>query len=103
MPFNGCGLKGNKILREPTGFYITSSKCVSSKGVKCVEALRQLEMPAAYLMLNRIQFGLTSLLARIEPTACWGDVLLELSEDAAPATDLGRAEAVFMAASPYRA
>jgi len=68
-----------------------------------VETLRRLSMPAAYLMLNRIQFGLTSLLARIEPTACWGDVLLELSEDATPATDLGRAEAAFIAASPYRA
>jgi len=68
-----------------------------------VETLRQLEMPAAYLMLNRIQFGLTSLLARLEPTGCWGDVLLELSEDSRPATDLGRTESAFVAASPYRA
>ena len=68
-----------------------------------VDTLRQLEMPAAYLMLNRIQFGLTSLLARLKPTGCWGDVLFELSEDTAPATDLGRVEAAFVAASPYRA
>lgn len=68
-----------------------------------VETLRQLQMPASYLMLNRIQFGLTSLLARMEPTACWGDILYELSEHAEPATDLGRREQAFMAASPHRA
>ncbi|MBW3603877.1 MAG: AarF/ABC1/UbiB kinase family protein [Actinobacteria bacterium] len=68
-----------------------------------VETLRRLQMPASYLMLNRIQFGLTSLLARMQPTACWGDILYELSEDAAPATALGRAEREFMHASPHRA
>jgi predicted unusual protein kinase regulating ubiquinone biosynthesis (AarF/ABC1/UbiB family) len=68
-----------------------------------VETLRQLEMPASYLMLNRIQFGLTSLLARLQPTGCWGDILFEISEDAAPTTELGRIEHEFMASSPYRA
>lgn len=68
-----------------------------------VETLRQLQMPAEYLMLNRIQFGLTSLLARLEPTADWGAILHELSEDAAPTTELGRAEAPFVAGSTFRA
>jgi predicted unusual protein kinase regulating ubiquinone biosynthesis (AarF/ABC1/UbiB family) len=68
-----------------------------------VDTLRQLQMPAGYLMLNRIQFGLTSLLARMEPTAVWGDILFELSEDAEPATELGRREQAFMAASSFRA
>jgi predicted unusual protein kinase regulating ubiquinone biosynthesis (AarF/ABC1/UbiB family) len=68
-----------------------------------VDTLRQLQMPASYLMLNRIQFGLTSLLARLEPTARWGNILFELSEDGAPATVLGRAEADAVAASIYRA
>ncbi|CAN5851175.1 AarF/ABC1/UbiB kinase family protein [soil metagenome] len=68
-----------------------------------VETLRQLQMPASYLMLNRIQFGLTSLLARMEPTACWGDILYEVSEDATPATALGRAEQQFMLTSSHRA
>jgi hypothetical protein len=67
-----------------------------------VETLRQLQMPASYLMLNRIQFGLTSLLARMEPTACWGDILYELSEDGTPATELGRTEQQFMLTSPHR-
>ncbi len=68
-----------------------------------VDTLRQLQMPAGYLMLNRIQFGLTSLLARMEPTAVWGDILYELSEDAAPATALGEREQAFMAGSAFRA
>lgn len=68
-----------------------------------VETLRKLQMPSNYLMLNRIQFGLTSLLARFEPTADWGAVLYELSEDGEPVTALGRDEAAFMAASPFRA
>jgi predicted unusual protein kinase regulating ubiquinone biosynthesis (AarF/ABC1/UbiB family) len=68
-----------------------------------VDALRQLQMPASYLMLNRIQFGLTSLLARMEPTARWGDILLEISEDGEPTTELGRIEQEFMTSSPYRA
>jgi predicted unusual protein kinase regulating ubiquinone biosynthesis (AarF/ABC1/UbiB family) len=67
-----------------------------------VDTLRHLQMPAGYLMLNRIQFGLTSLLARMEPTAVWGDILFELSEDAEPATRLGRQEQEFLAASTFR-
>jgi predicted unusual protein kinase regulating ubiquinone biosynthesis (AarF/ABC1/UbiB family) len=68
-----------------------------------VETLRQLNMPASYLMLNRIQFGLTSLLARLRPTASWGDILFEISEDGEPTTELGRLEHDFIAASPHRA
>jgi predicted unusual protein kinase regulating ubiquinone biosynthesis (AarF/ABC1/UbiB family) len=68
-----------------------------------VETLRQLNMPASYLMLNRIQFGLTSLLARLRPTASWGDILFEISEDGEPTTALGRLEHDFIAASPHRA
>jgi len=68
-----------------------------------VETLRQLQMPSEYLMLNRIQFGLTSLLARLRPSARWGSILYELSDGGEPATELGRQEQRFMAVSPYRA
>ena len=70
---------------------------------KYVASLRQLQMPSEYLMLNRIQFGLTSLLARLEPTARWGAILYELSDDGDPATDLGRQECDVIAASEFRA
>lgn len=57
--------------------------------------LQQLAMPAEYLLLNRITFGVNSLLARITPTANWHRIMLELSEGAAPATELGVLEAPF--------
>jgi predicted unusual protein kinase regulating ubiquinone biosynthesis (AarF/ABC1/UbiB family) len=62
--------------------------------------LHQLAMPADYLLLNRITFGVNSLLARLEPTANWQRVMAELSEGAAPATDLGAAESDFFAEHP---
>ena len=87
-----------------TGEYARSVSASSMDPVAgYVETLRQLQMPAAYLMLNRIQFGLTSLLARMEPTAVWGDILFELSEDADPATELGQREQEFLIASAFRA
>lgn len=54
--------------------------------------LSRLAMPAEYLLLNRITFGVNSLLARIEPTANWHRIMLELAEGAPPATPLGAAE-----------
>lgn len=61
-------------------------------------ALTQLAMPAEYLLLNRITFGVNSLLARLEPTANWHRIITELSDDdAPPATELGEAEAAWLA------
>jgi hypothetical protein len=68
-----------------------------------VETLRNLQMPSEYLMLNRIQFGLTSLLARLRPSARWGSILYELSDGGEPATALGRQEQQFMASSGFLA
>jgi len=68
-----------------------------------VETLRKLQMPSEYLMLNRIQFGLTSLLARLRPSARWGSILYELSDGGGPATALGRQEQEFMASSGFLA
>lgn len=59
--------------------------------------LHQLSMPADYLLLNRITFGVNSLLARLEPTANWHRIMAELSEGDDPATPLGRQEADFFA------
>ncbi len=67
-----------------------------------LESLRALNMPPAYLLLNRIQWGLNSLLARIGPTANWHRVLAELAEREPPGTQLGREEAAWLAASRYR-
>ena len=62
-------------------------------------ALRSLAMPADYLMLNRITFGVNSLLARLEPTANWQRIMRELCQASAPSTPVGEAEAVWLATS----
>ncbi|MGI8575377.1 MAG: ABC1 kinase family protein [Egibacteraceae bacterium] len=59
------------------------------------EELRKLDMPADYLLLNRITFGVNSLLAQLRPTANWHAIMAELSEGRPPATPTGEAEAAF--------
>ena len=51
--------------------------------------LRKLQMPPEYLLLNRIQFGVNSLLARLGPTANWQRIMHELYEGDEPTTPLG--------------
>ena len=65
-------------------------------------ALRRLRMPPEYLLLNRITFGVNSLLGRLEPTANWHRIMAELSAGAEVATPLGEAEAEFLADHPLR-
>lgn len=67
------------------------------------DLLRKLNMPPDYLLLNRIQLGVNSILARLGATANWHRISLELMVDAGPATPLGEAEAAFLASSPFRA
>jgi len=67
------------------------------------EALARLAMPADYLLLNRITFGVNSLLARMEPTANWHAIMRELREAGPPETPLGEQEAAWLTASPHAA
>jgi predicted unusual protein kinase regulating ubiquinone biosynthesis (AarF/ABC1/UbiB family) len=61
--------------------------------------LVKLALPPEYLLLNRITFGVNSLLARLEPTANWHRVILELAgQRDEPASALGEAEAAWLAA-----
>jgi hypothetical protein len=68
-----------------------------------VEMLRKLNLPADYMMLNRIQWGVNSILGRLRATANWRRVTEEFWHDAPPATRLGEQERAFMLASPFRA
>ena len=65
------------------------------------ELLRGLNLPADYLLLNRIQFGVNSILAKLGATANWHRIALELMGEGPPATPLGEEEAAFIAASPF--
>lgn len=68
-----------------------------------VDALRKLSMPADYVLLNRIQYGVNSLLARLAPTANWQQIMAELRDASAPTSPLGEAEGPWLAANPLLA
>lgn len=65
--------------------------------------LRKLRMPAEYLLLNRIQFGVNSLLARMGPTANWQRIMSELYEGDEPDSPLGLAEQDWFSGHPLAA
>jgi predicted unusual protein kinase regulating ubiquinone biosynthesis (AarF/ABC1/UbiB family) len=68
-----------------------------------LDLLRRLNMPPDYLMLNRIQWGVNSILGRLRATANWYRISDEFLSDGVPATELGAREAEFMAVSSFRA
>jgi len=68
-----------------------------------IDRLRRLNLPADYLTLNRIQWGVNSILGRLRARANWHRVVQEFWDDAPPATELGALERPFMDASPHRA
>lgn len=53
------------------------------------EVLRQLNLPPDYLLLNRIQWGINSVLARLHATNDWRGIRDEYVLDGPPATELG--------------
>lgn len=59
------------------------------------DLMRWFNLPPSYVILNRIQWGLNAILARLEATANWRRIGEELWPfvDGAPSTDLGREEA----------
>ena len=68
-----------------------------------LDLLRRLNLPPDYLLLNRIQWGVNSILGRLRATANWYRITDEFIADGPPATDLGAQEAEFIASSPFRA
>lgn len=59
--------------------------------------LRKLSLPPEYILLNRIQFGVNSLLARLQPTANWQQIMEEIASGSAPTTPMGEAEQPWLA------
>ncbi|HSK92398.1 MAG TPA: AarF/ABC1/UbiB kinase family protein [Euzebyales bacterium] len=68
-----------------------------------LDLLRRLNLPPDYLMLNRIQWGVNSILGRLRASANWYRISDEFLCDGPPATELGAREADFIASSPFRA
>ncbi|HEX6254995.1 MAG TPA: AarF/ABC1/UbiB kinase family protein [Euzebyales bacterium] len=68
-----------------------------------LDLLRQLNLPPDYLLLNRIQWGVNSILGRLRATANWYRISDEFIRGAPPSTPLAEQEAPFIAASPFLA
>ncbi len=56
------------------------------------DVIRQLNMPTSYVILDRVVWGMSALLGRLEATNRWGDLLAEYRKGAPPATELGKIE-----------
>jgi predicted unusual protein kinase regulating ubiquinone biosynthesis (AarF/ABC1/UbiB family) len=61
------------------------------------EAIRHLNMPPSYVILDRVVWGLSALLARLGASGPYRAILAEYREGAPPATELGRQEAAWRA------
>ena len=68
-----------------------------------LDVLLKLNLPPDYLLLNRIQWGVNSILGRLGARGNWHRILLEFWGEGPPSTELGEQEAEFLAASPYLA
>ncbi len=64
--------------------------------------IRALDMPPSFLILNRVVWGVSALLGRLEAEGPWRGILLEYRRGAPPATELGRAEAAWRAEGARR-
>jgi predicted unusual protein kinase regulating ubiquinone biosynthesis (AarF/ABC1/UbiB family) len=58
---------------------------------------KRFNMPAGYVLLNRINLGLVSILAGLKATANWRSLCEEFWHDAPPSTELGRRDAEYRA------
>jgi hypothetical protein len=60
-----------------------------------LEVMRQFNMPASYVILDRVVWGMSALLAHLNATGPFGGILDEYRKDAPPVTELGRQEAAW--------
>ena len=63
------------------------------------DELRRQDMPPQALLLRRMEALLFSVLGELRAGADWGTLALEYIADEPPSTDLGRAEAGWLAGS----
>ena len=59
------------------------------------ELIKKLNMPTSYVILDRVVWGVSALLSRLEATNRWRAILAEYRQGAPPCTELGRQEAAW--------
>ncbi|MEA3021037.1 MAG: hypothetical protein QOI47_2561 [Actinomycetota bacterium] len=62
-----------------------------------LEVIRELNMPPSYVILDRVVWGMSALLARLDASGPFAAILSEYRKDTPPATELGRQEAAWRA------
>jgi len=66
------------------------------------ELIKKLNMPTSYVILDRVVWGVSALLSRLEASNSWRGILFEYRKGTPPATELGRIEAEWRRASAGR-
>ena len=56
------------------------------------EVIAKLDMPPSFVILDRVVWGISALLGKLELTAPWRAMLLEYRVDGPPSTPLGEQE-----------
>ncbi len=64
--------------------------------------IEQLNMPPSFVILDRVVWGVSAILGKLEAKAPWRAMLLEYIAGGPPATDLGAAEAAWFASRHVR-
>ena len=67
------------------------------------EVIEKLNMPPSFVILDRVVWGVSAILGKLQVTAPWRSMLLEYRDDGPPATPLGEAERAWMANTPHGA
>jgi predicted unusual protein kinase regulating ubiquinone biosynthesis (AarF/ABC1/UbiB family) len=63
------------------------------------DVIERLNMPPSFVILDRVVWGVSAILGRLEVTAPWRSMLLEYCNGGPPATPLGEAERDWMSSS----
>jgi predicted unusual protein kinase regulating ubiquinone biosynthesis (AarF/ABC1/UbiB family) len=64
--------------------------------------IEHLNMPPSFVILDRVIWGVSAILGKLEATGPWRAMLLEYTSDGPPATELGATEAAWQATHPVR-
>ena len=65
------------------------------------EVIEKLNMPSSFVILDRVVWGVSAILGKLQVTAPWRSMLLEYRADGPPATPLGEAEQAWMATTHH--